>query len=115
MRRLPVLLSSLLLVVLGGCSRTQVASGPVALKAPATQAAAAAAPDEAGFVAILANADALDGSVDRTVSKCAGCSLAMAGHPENAVTAHGYSLQFCSADCKKLSEPKIDTVIAALK
>jgi len=116
MRRLMFLFCATLLLASLGCSRTQVASGPVAVKADAVAAApAAAVPDEAGLVAILAKADATDGSVDTTVSKCAGCKLGMTGHPEHSVVAHGYTLQFCSDACKQSSSAKLDTVIAALK
>jgi hypothetical protein len=113
MRRFTFLLATLLLLALAACSRTRVVSGPVAVRAPAKTPSAA--PDEAGLVAILAKADAADGSVDTTVSKCAGCKLNMEGHPEHVVTAHGYTLQFCSDECKERSAPTIDTVIAALK
>jgi hypothetical protein len=94
----------------------QAAAAPA--PAPAPEAAAtpvAGAPDEAALQAILASADAVDGTVDKVVSKCPGCRLGMDGHAEHSLLAHGYTLHFCSDTCKATSEPQIDTVITALK
>ena len=81
--------------------------------APAPAAAAAASPE--ALQAVLASADAKDGTTDHVVEKCAGCSLAMPGSKDHAVEAHGYSLHFCSESCKTRSAAKIDDVIASLK
>ncbi len=50
--------------------------------------------------AILAQADALDGSADKVVANCAGCQLQMAGKAEHAITAGAYAMHFCSENCK---------------
>lgn len=97
-------------------SAPAAAPAPPAAAAPATpapMAPSALTTEEA--TAILAKADALDGTTDQVVSKCAGCMLAMDGKPEHALTAHGYTLHFCADTCKANAEPKLDRVIAALK
>ncbi|GEM_PF-977082 len=50
--------------------------------------------------AVLAQADAADGTVDHVVSKCVGCGLAMEGTAEHALKVGGDELHFCSEDCK---------------
>ena len=50
--------------------------------------------------AILAQADATDGSADKVVANCAGCQLQMAGKAEHAITAGAYAMHFCSENCK---------------
>lgn len=50
--------------------------------------------------AVLAKADAKDGTVDHTVAQCSGCSLAMEGNPLHALKTDGYELHFCSEGCK---------------
>ncbi len=95
-----------------------VEAAPVATDAVATDAAAAATPaapmDAAAAEAILVTADAADGTTDKVVSKCAGCKLGMAGHADHAVQAHGYTLHFCSAECKAKAEGSMDATIAGL-
>lgn len=86
-----------------------------AAAAPAATDAAAAPVDAATLTAILATADAADGTTDMVVAKCAGCKLGMDGKAENSLQAHGYTLHFCSPECKSLNEPKLDATIAALK
>jgi len=56
--------------------------------------------DPQAVAAKLAKADAADGTVDKIVSKCAGCGLGMAGKKEYAATTSGYTLHFCSEQCK---------------
>jgi Fe-S oxidoreductase len=50
--------------------------------------------------AILAQADAVDGTADKVVANCAGCQLQMAGKAEHALTAGSYAMHFCSENCK---------------
>ncbi|HZL83953.1 MAG TPA: hypothetical protein VFD07_01095 [Candidatus Krumholzibacteria bacterium] len=50
--------------------------------------------------AILAQADAVDGSADKVVANCAGCQLGMPGKAEHAITAGAYAMHFCSENCK---------------
>lgn len=70
-------------------------------EAPAAEAPAAEAPaKEAEATNALQQADAMDGTEDKVVHKCAGCSLGMDGSAEHAVTVDGYELHFCSDSCK---------------
>ena len=50
--------------------------------------------------AILARADAVDGTADKVVANCAGCQLQMAGKADHALTAGSYAMHFCSENCK---------------
>jgi len=50
--------------------------------------------------AILAKADAHDGTVDHVVSECAVCGLGMEGDPAQAVTVGDYEVHMCSETCK---------------
>ena len=71
-------------------------------KAPdARQKHALAEPPGAALLAILAKADAKDGSVDKVISKCVTCQLAMEGKREYSVTYGGYAVHLCSEECKK--------------
>jgi YHS domain-containing protein len=65
--------------------------------------------------AVLAAADAHDGTVDHVVSECTGCGLAMAGDAANSVTHEGYELHFCSESCKSNFEADIPAGIARLE
>ncbi len=56
---------------------------------------------QAGVLAKLAEADQLDGTADRIVSKCASCAFRMEGHSQHALKASNYTLHFCSEGCKK--------------
>ena len=70
---------------------------------------------EAAVEAMLAKADAVDGKVDKTVSKCAMCALGMDGKAELASEASGYKLHFCNDGCKKTFDKDPTKVILALK
>ena len=69
----------------------------------------------AAVEAKLALADALDGTTDKVVSKCASCALAMDGKSEHAAEVSGYKLHFCSEDCKTGFEKDTTKAILALK
>lgn len=49
----------------------------------------------------LAKADIVDGTEDRVVSKCAGCSLRMDGSKEHSVELAGYTMHLCSDQCRQ--------------
>lgn len=49
---------------------------------------------------LLAAADAVDGTVDRVVSKCAGCALGMNGKSDDTIKYEGYTMNFCAAGCR---------------
>jgi hypothetical protein len=74
---------------------------------------------DAAASALLAKADAEDGTEDKVVTKCAVCSLHMDGSEEYEVKAGEYSLHMCSASCKSHfeSDPKagMAAIAGALK
>ncbi len=77
-------------------------------------------PNPAGGTAeVLAEADAHDGVLDKTVSDCSGCGLGMPGDPAHAVEHEGYELHFCSETCKSNfeSDPAagVERIEAAVK
>ena len=63
----------------------------------------------------LAEADEFDGKTDKVVSKCASCALGKDGKSEHALEVSGYTLHFCSADCKTGFEKDTTKAILALK
>ena len=93
------------LLAIGGCGEPAADTPTVDESSPSANAAS---PTDASptvevteeMAVILAKADEVDGSADKTVSKCAVCSLGMDGSSENALAVGEYTLHFCSADCK---------------
>jgi YHS domain-containing protein len=75
-------------VILSACGR---GTGPTTDAARLTEVEAAK----------LAVADAVDGTKDHVVAKCAVCKLAMDGNTERVSRYAGYQLHFCSQECKK--------------
>ena len=69
---------------------------------------------KAAVEAKLAEADRLDGKSDKVVSKCASCALGMDGKSEHALEVSGYTLHFCSAECKTRFEKDTTKAILAL-
>ena len=63
----------------------------------------------------LAEADKVDGTVDKVVSKCAACALKMDGKAENALKVSGYTMHFCTAKCKEGFEKDTTKSILALE
>ena len=63
----------------------------------------------------LAAADGFDGKADRVVSKCASCALGMDGSSEHALEVSGYTLHFCTEDCKARFEKDTTSAILALE
>ena len=72
-------------------------------------------PDPQAVADKLAKADAADGAVDKVVSKCAGCGLAMNGKKEITATTAGYTLHFCSESCKRQFEKDPARAVMAMK
>lgn len=85
------------LLVPAGCKKEEPAEPGSAIGALAEKAAGVG---ETTVAAVLARADKVDGKEDKVVSKCAGCALAMDGSPDHTLKVEGYTLQFCSAECK---------------
>ena len=103
-----VALLALLAVACGaGSEQREAASEPAQAATdvdPATRARAEA---------VLARADAADGTVDPVVEKCSGCNLHMSGKPEQTVAVLGYELHQCSATCKeRFEKAPVESVLA---
>lgn len=64
---------------------------------------------------ILVKADALDGTTDKIVSKCAGCGLSMDGDPAHAAKVGEFTLHLCSVECKADFEKDATKAVLALK
>ena len=80
----------------GSATREEPAAAPAPAHGPAEELVLTAALESK-----LAAADLVDGTADRTVERCPGCGLAMAGSSEHAVAVGDYSLHFCSEGCKE--------------
>jgi len=120
-----VLVAVAAVLALAGCGRatspgSQQAKGkkkmaPAAEATPTATTTAAAAPaGELKYQDVLARADAADGTVDKVVSQCPGCGLAMPGHPEHSVELEGYTLHACSDHCADHLREKPDEVMATV-
>lgn len=72
---------------------------------------------EAGpaIIALLAEADRLDGEEDKVVSKCTGCGLAMEGSSEFVLDVDDYSMHFCSDTCKDNVAENLEEAVMALE
>lgn len=93
--------------LLMGCSKTEV---PATTKNSASQSGPGAA-----TLAVLAKADAADGTVDKVVSKCVTCMLGMEGKPEFAAAWGEYTVHLCSAECKETFTKDPEKALLALK
>ena len=63
--------------------------------------------------AVLAKADAADGTTDKVVANCPGCALAMEGNPDHVLHIADHELHFCSEDCKaQFTENAVENLIA---
>ena len=103
--RLLTRLAGLCLLLLGACEST-----PAPPAAPAASESASAK-----LLSRLAAADAADGSTDKVIHKCIGCSLHMDGDPAFAATAHGYEAHLCSEQCLYRFERDPDRVILQMQ
>ncbi len=71
------------------------------------------APMEEMVGAVLAKADAYDGTTDHIIANCPGCALAMEGNPDHALHIADHELHFCSEDCKaQFAENAMENLIA---
>lgn len=94
MIRLAVLACSLF--AFAACtSETQKTADPDA-KTPPPVAPVALAEE---VTARLAQFDAKDGTVDKVVHRCAGCSLGMDGEDKWPLTVGDYTMHFCKQGC----------------
>lgn len=91
-----------LLFVAAGCEKSEPAAAPAGADASAIEAK-------------LAAADAVDGTTDKIISKCPACNLSMDGSSEHELVAHGYTLHFCSAECKDHFAADVDKAIMEMQ
>ena len=83
--------------------------------APAPAAAANLSPITEETLAKLAKADAKDGSVDKVVHRCAGCSLGMDGEAKWPLQVQDYMMHFCKQACLDRYAKDPAKAIAAMK
>ncbi len=101
------LVGALAVSVLTGCDKNEPAKNETEINAAtlAEQGESVVGEiDESARAAVeakLAEADALDGTIDRIVHRCASCALGMDGKSEHALEVAGYTLHFCSGHCKE--------------
>jgi hypothetical protein len=114
---LPVLAAAFGLTACGGGSTETARAKKAETPAAAQQATAQPTARPAGelrYQAILAKADAADGTVDHVVASCASCSLGMDGHAEHAVQLEGYTLHACSAACARRIKEEPEVVMTSV-
>ncbi|HMO04910.1 MAG TPA: hypothetical protein PKC67_05350 [Kiritimatiellia bacterium] len=66
-------------------------------------------------VAVLAYADAHDGTVDLVVEDCANCRLGMKGKASITAKLQEYSLHCCAEHCREAVERDPERVLAKIK
>ena len=104
-----VLLSLVTLTIVIGCRKesedtateTAEATQPAKLNPPASVEKVKPIEDLPALEAILAKADAMDGTTDHVVSKCGMCALRMDGSDAHVSKVGDYELHFCSEECKE--------------
>ena len=99
-------LTAAAMVATTACKKSDEAAAPPVAAVPV---------DATQVTAKLAKADAYDGTEDKVVSKCAACALRMDGSDDYALEVHGYTMHFCSADCKESYEADSDGAVMAMK
>jgi predicted regulator of Ras-like GTPase activity (Roadblock/LC7/MglB family) len=100
-------------LLIAGCEvRWQQAE--VAPAMPATNAAPAVNVTEE-MSSILAKADQVDGTADKTVANCAVCLLGMAGSSEHTLAVGDYTLRFCSDHCKQTFAEDVSKSVLAIE
>jgi len=114
-----LLVSSVLVAVTlmwAGCNQ-QPAVSPDQPAAALEPGAAAAAQVEVTdqMKEVLAKADEVDGTPDKTISKCAACELGMNGSQEHALQVGEYTMWFCSEDCKESYAQDVEKAVLGIK
>ncbi len=112
---IPGLVAALSAALVGGCADKQKSAETPKPEASKAEPAKAETAKAEGLKIVLAKADEFDGAADKIVSKCSSCGLGMDGKAEHAVSAHGYTLHFCSDDCKTGFSEDLDKSLLALK
>ena len=98
------------LMVLASCSNKEDSPPPANPPADSNPAAPSAA-----VVAVLAKADAVDGTIDKVVHRCAGCALGMDGMAKHSMKVGGYTMHFCKEGCLAMFSDDTEKAILALK
>jgi YHS domain-containing protein len=88
-------------LAIAACGEREAPARTAATTVESATPSAAPANPTAADLAVLAAADRADGTEDRAVRLCPGCSLAMEGSAEHALELGGYELHFCSAPCRE--------------
>jgi hypothetical protein len=91
-----LVLAFALVPFLAACGRSDPEQRPAAT--PAGPLVSTVTPG-AATLEKLAAADALDGTMDHVISRCASCGLRMAGKPEFACRIGEYTLHSCAERC----------------
>ena len=92
-------LALLALACSGGQETAEPAAEPAA-QIPAEAPADDHADSRETLMAMLKAADLVDGTEDKIVERCSGCSLAMDGKADHVLNHEGYELHFCSDTCQ---------------
>lgn len=82
---------------------------------PGTDDSAVVTDDGAAVQAVLAKADAADGTVDKVISKCVTCMLTMDGKPDHSATYGEYTVHLCSEECEETFTANPEKALAALR
>ncbi len=61
----------------------------------------------------LVEADKLDGKEDHVIQRCYSCALGMEGKTDFAAEVDGYTVQFCSENCREHFEKDPQNIIAS--
>jgi len=97
------IVTSVLMAACGGTASEPAAETPAAETPAATEGYVLTDAHEA----VLAKADAHDGTEDHVVSECSVCGLGMQGDAAHAVTVGEYQVHMCSETCKGHFEENI--------
>lgn len=114
-----VLLSLVTLTIVIGCRKeSEDTATETAQATPPAKSTSPAPVDEAkptdvspAQEAILAKADAMDGTTDHVVSKCGMCALRMDGNDAHVSKVGDYELHFCSEECKESFDENAEEAI----
>jgi hypothetical protein len=102
-------------LLFAACTAESKPADAPAQNAPAPAAAPSLSPITEETLAKLAKADAKDGSVDKVVHRCAGCSLGMDGEAKWPLQVQDYMMHFCKQACLDRYAKDPAKAIAAMK
>lgn len=105
-----VIATSVLVLALTGCESGDQTPSP----SDAAETAAVVQPSPASL-AVLAKADAVDGTTDKVISMCLTCNLGMLGSADQVAKVGEYELHLCSAECKAHFDEAPEKALLAVK